>query len=106
MGVNKNVAVLSGDGIGPEVMAEALKVLVKVADLYGHKFNFTDAKVGGAAWTAAEAAGETPSHLPAKTLELCSSSDAILFGSVGGPVDQQHEARWKDCEKKRLAWPS
>jgi len=96
------VAVLSGDGIGPEVMSEAVKVLKKVADLYGHKLNFTEAKVGGAAWSAAEAAGEKPSHLPAKTLEICGRSDAILFGSVGGPVSEQHEPRWKDCEKNAL----
>lgn len=102
MGVTKNVAVLSGDGIGPEVMAEAVKVLNKLAGLYGHTFNFAEAKVGGAAWAAAEASGETPSHLPAATVEACAKSDAILFGSVGGPVDQQHEPRWKDCEKNAL----
>lgn len=100
--VAKNIAVLSGDGIGPEVMDEALKVLKKVAELYGHTFNFNEAKVGGAAWAAAEAAGETPSHLPASTVKACEDSDAILFGSVGGPVDQQHEPRWKDCEKNAL----
>ena len=47
--------------------------------------------MGGAAWAAAEAAGEVPSHLPAVTLQGCEASDAILFGSVGGPVDKQHE---------------
>lgn len=102
MGVDKNVAVLAGDGIGPEVMVEAVKVLRKVAELYGHTFNFTEANVGGAAWIALEAAGEKPSHLPVSTVELCAKSDAILFGSVGGPVDQQHEARWMDCEKNSL----
>mmetsp|Transcript_31032 Transcript_31032/g.66754 ORF Transcript_31032/g.66754 Transcript_31032/m.66754 type:complete len:367 (-) Transcript_31032:195-1295(-) len=102
MGVSKKVAVLSGDGIGPEVMVEALKVLNKVATLYGHTFTFTEAKVGGAAWAACEAAGETPTHIPASTIELCASSDAILFGSVGGPVDKQHEPQWKDCEKNAL----
>jgi len=49
-----------------------------------------------------EAAGETPKHLPDATLQGCADSDAILFGSVGGPVDQQHEPRWKDCEKNAL----
>eukprot|EP00932_Pfiesteria_piscicida_P010119 SRR837773.20989.p1 GENE.SRR837773.20989~~SRR837773.20989.p1 ORF type:complete len:370 (+),score=76.69 SRR837773.20989:69-1112(+) len=83
-------------------MAEALKVLRKVASLYGHTFNFTEANVGGAAWAACEAAGETPTHLPVSTVEACAKSDAILFGSVGGPVDQQHEPRWKDCEKNAL----
>lgn len=102
MGVEKKVAVLAGDGIGPEVMQEALKVLMKVAELYDHKFEITEAPVGGAAWAATEASGETPSHLPASTVALCEASDAILFGSVGGPVDQQHEPRWKDCEKNAL----
>eukprot|EP00928_Gymnodinium_smaydae_P031877 TRINITY_DN23254_c0_g3_i1.p2 TRINITY_DN23254_c0_g3~~TRINITY_DN23254_c0_g3_i1.p2 ORF type:complete len:382 (+),score=108.09 TRINITY_DN23254_c0_g3_i1:126-1271(+) len=102
MGVTKKIAVLAGDGIGPEVMAEALKVLRKVAELYGHNFTFTEAPIGGAAWAATEAAGETPSHIPASTVDLCAQSDAILFGSVGGPVDKQHEPRWKDCEKNAL----
>lgn len=102
VGVTKNIAVLSGDGIGPEIVGEALKVLRKVAELYGHTFVFTDAHVGGAAWAAAEAAGEVPTHLPASTVDLCAKSDAILFGSVGGPVDQQADPRWKDCEKNAL----
>lgn len=101
-GVSKKIAVLSGDGIGPEVMAEALKVLGKVAEMYGHTFSFPEHKVGGAAWAACEAAGETPTHLPASTLQACTEADAILFGSVGGPVDKQDEARWKDCEKNSL----
>lgn len=102
MGVTKKVAVLPGDGIGPEVMSEALKVLRRVAELYGHTFSFSEAPVGGAAWAAAEAAGEPPSHLPQATVKACEEADAILFGSVGGPVDQQHEPRWKDCEKNAL----
>jgi len=100
--VTKKIAVLSGDGIGPEVMAEALKVLRKVSEMYGHTFTFDEHKVGGAAWAALEAAGETPKHLPASTLEACGKVDAILFGSVGGPVDQQDDPRWKDCEKNSL----
>jgi len=102
MGVDKKIAVLAGDGIGPEVMAEATKVLNKVADLYGHTFKYNEVPIGGSAWAATEAAGETPTHLPASTLEVCSESDAILFGSVGGPVDQQHNPKWKDCEKNAL----
>jgi len=100
--VDKKISVLSGDGIGPEVVAEALKVLKKVAQLYGHTFTFVEAKVGGAAWAATEAAGETPTHLPAATIETCAASDAILFGSVGGPVDHAQSPQWKDCEKNAL----
>lgn len=98
----KNIAVLAGDGIGPEVMNEAVKVLRKVGELYGHSFAFTEANVGGAAWAALEEAGETPTHLPAATIETCAASDAILFGSVGGPVDHAQAPRWKDCEKNSL----
>lgn len=102
MGVTKTVAVLAGDGIGPEVMAEAIKALKTVAERFDHTFIFDEAAVGGAAWAAAEAAGQPPAHLPDTTVELCARADAILFGSVGGPVDQQNEPRWKDCEKNAL----
>ncbi len=73
------VAVLSGDGIGPEVMAEALKVLDAVEDKYDVTFERTFANVGG---IAIDEDGEA---LPEKTVDVCKSSDAILFGSVGGP---------------------
>lgn len=73
------VAVLAGDGIGPEVMAEAEKVLQVVADKFQFGLTLTPALVGGA---AIDATGEP---LPPATLALCKQSDAILFGSVGGP---------------------
>jgi 3-isopropylmalate dehydrogenase len=76
---NYKIAVLAGDGIGPEVMVQALKVL----DVVSAKFNFsmqsTEALIGGAAIDATGVA------LPEETLALCKNSDAILFGSVGGP---------------------
>ncbi|HXD95590.1 MAG TPA: 3-isopropylmalate dehydrogenase [Candidatus Acidoferrum sp.] len=73
------IAVLPGDGIGPEVIAEAVRVLRAVATGARASFEFEQALVGGA---AIDAAG-TP--LPPATLKLCQSSNAILFGSVGGP---------------------
>ncbi len=73
------VAVLPGDGIGPEVMAEALKVLDAVENKYDVKFERTTANVGGA---GIDNEGKA---LPDKTVEICKASDAILFGSVGGP---------------------
>ena len=73
------IAVLPGDGIGPEVIAEAVKVLRKVAQTYGHEFAFDSALIGGA---AIDAVGNP---LPAETLQLCRESDAVLFGAVGGP---------------------
>jgi 3-isopropylmalate dehydrogenase len=73
------VAVLSGDGIGPEVMAEALRVLDAVQDKYDVSFERTFANVGGIA------IDEEGKALPENTVETCKASDAILFGSVGGP---------------------
>ncbi len=74
-----NVAALAGDGIGPEVMREAVKVLRAVGQRFGLQFNLTEAPVG---WAGIDAAGKA---LPDDTLALCRKSDAILFGSVGLP---------------------
>jgi len=73
------IAVLAGDGIGPEVMAQALRVLSAVSAKFSLSFEFTERLVGGA---AIDAHGRA---LPEETLEACRASDAILFGSVGGP---------------------
>lgn len=70
-----NVAVLPGDGIGPEVISEAVKVVSAASDQY----TFTEALVGGIAYD------QTGHPLPAKTLQLCQDSDAVLMGAVGGP---------------------
>lgn len=90
------VAVLPGDGIGSEVMEEAIKVLNKIAELYGHHFEFKKGLAGGAAYD------EYQNHLPEETVKLCKNSDAILFGSVGGPVNEQHLPKWKDAEKNAI----
>ena len=74
-----NIAVLAGDGIGPEITAEGVKVLQVAARKFGLTLNFTDALVGGAAYDV----GRHP--LPPETLELTQNSDAVLFGAVGGP---------------------
>lgn len=73
------IAVLAGDGIGPEVMVEAHKVLDVVAGKFGVDFERVEALVGGAAIDG------TGKALPDETVAVCESSDAILFGSVGGP---------------------
>jgi len=73
------IAVLPGDGIGPEVTAEAVRALRAVAKNSSASFEFEQALVGGAAIDA------TGAPLPPRSLELCRSADAILFGSVGGP---------------------
>ena len=74
-----NIAVLSGDHIGPEVMAEAIKVLDAVAESEGFALNYTEALIGGAAIDA------TGGPLPKDTLNLCLKSGAVFLGSVGGP---------------------
>lgn len=73
------IAVLPGDGIGPEVVPEAVKVLEAVGQREGLKFQYTRALIGGA---AIDACGQA---LPPETLDLCRRSDAVLLGSVGGP---------------------
>ena len=77
--VTKNIAVLPGDGIGPEIMREGTKVLNAIGKKYCHIFHERRALVGGAAYEA------TGNPLPPETLEICSNSDAIYFGAVGGP---------------------
>ncbi|MEM5947325.1 3-isopropylmalate dehydrogenase [Spirochaetia bacterium 38H-sp] len=73
------IAVLPGDGIGPEVMKQALKVLEKLQTIYDFSLETEEADVGGCAIDK----HDTP--LPDSTIELCKKADAILFGSVGGP---------------------
>ncbi|WP_020675612.1 3-isopropylmalate dehydrogenase [Geopsychrobacter electrodiphilus] len=73
------IAILSGDGIGPEVMAEALKVLDAIENKFQVRFERTAANVGG---IAIDREGKA---LPETTINVCKNSDAILFGSVGGP---------------------
>ena len=74
-----NIAALAGDGIGPEVMREAIKVLRVTEKKFGFTLNITEAPVG---WAGIDAAGKA---LPDPTLALCKKSDSILFGSVGLP---------------------
>ena len=78
-GQSYQIAVLAGDGIGPEVTAAARVVLEAVAALYDRQFVYEDGLIGGA---AIDATGEP---LPAATLDLCQRSDAILFGAIGAP---------------------
>lgn len=73
------IAALPGDGIGPEVTAQAIKAMQAVADTYGHTFEFNEAPVG------AVAIDKTGNPLPEETLSLCEQSDAVLFGAIGDP---------------------
>lgn len=74
-----NIALLKGDGIGPEIVDSAVAVLEKVAAKYGHKFTFTPYLAGGCAIDA------TGIPLPEETVKACQASDSVLLGAVGGP---------------------
>jgi 3-isopropylmalate dehydrogenase len=75
----KTIAVLAGDGIGPELIAQAVRVSSEVAGRFGQELRFDEALVGGIAYD------KTGHPLPPETLALCRRADAILFGAVGGP---------------------
>lgn len=85
------IAVLAGDGIGPEVCAEAVKVLQTVGELFGHEFAFPSALAGGAAYE------QHKTHLPQATIDTVAASDAVLFGSIGGPTDAQEDPKVRSC---------
>ena len=84
--MDANIAILPGDGVGVEVIAEARKTLNAVATRFGHTFAQSEALVGGAA------IAETGEPLPEATLTLCIESDAVLFGAVGDPRYDDPEA--------------
>ncbi len=77
--MKKNIAVINGDGIGPEVTQQSIKVLNAIAEEYNHEFNYTPCLMGAVAIDA------TGNPLPDETIETCLNSDAILFGAIGHP---------------------
>ena len=77
--MNLKITILPGDGIGPEVTAEAVRALKVVAEIYDHSFEFSEALIGGAAIT------QTGMPLPAATLDECLKGNAVLLGAVGAP---------------------
>ena len=85
--MNFSIAVLPGDGVGPEVVAEGIKVLEAVGRKFGHTFRFQEGLVGGIAIDAMGTA------LPEASLRIARGSDAVLFGAVGGP-------KWDDTRAK------
>lgn len=91
------IAVLPGDGIGPEIIDQAKKVIIAVGNKYNHKFYFTHGLVG------AIAIDKTGHSLPAETLELCKSSDAVLFGAIGDPKYDNNPAAKVRPEQGLLA---
>ena len=81
--MKKNIAVIRGDGIGPEIVDQALLVLDKVAEKFGHEFTYTSVDMGGC---AIDKYGDP---LPQQELDKCIASDSVLLGAVGGP-------KWND----------
>jgi 3-isopropylmalate dehydrogenase len=77
--MNKTIAVLPGDGVGPEITVQSVKLLEKIAEKFDHTFTFKDGLIG------AVAIDETGNPFPDETKKLCESSDAILFGAIGDP---------------------
>ena len=75
----KNIALIRGDGIGPEIVGQAKLVLDRVAALYGHEFHYTDVAMGGGA------IDQFGDPLPQEMLDKCLASDSVLLGAVGGP---------------------
>ena len=76
--MNKNIAVIKGDGIGPEIVTEAMKILDKVAEKYGHTFNYDQVLMGGCS------IDEYGVPLTDETVARCKAADAVLMGSIGG----------------------
>lgn len=74
-----NIALIKGDGIGPEIVDGAVTVLNAIEKKYGHKFNYTEVLMGGCAY---DKYGEP---LPQETIDVCKASDSVLLGAVGGP---------------------
>ncbi|SFA77099.1 3-isopropylmalate dehydrogenase [Acetitomaculum ruminis DSM 5522] len=94
--MEKNIAVIKGDGIGPEIVNEAIKVLDKIGEVYGHTFHYTEVLMGGA---SIDACGDP---LTDEAVEQCKKNDCVLLGSIGGdttkspwyklPADKRPEA--------------
>jgi 3-isopropylmalate dehydrogenase len=77
--MKKKIAILNGDGIGPEVTKQSLRVLDAIAERFGHSFEYIQALIG------ADAIDKTGTALPAETIDICLDCDAVLFGAVGHP---------------------
>lgn len=82
--MKKRIALLPGDGIGPEVLESAVDVLKSVAERFSHEFVFEYGLIGGAA------IDEHNNPLPEETVTVCKNADAILLGAVGGPKWDQN----------------
>ncbi|CAN5215113.1 3-isopropylmalate dehydrogenase [soil metagenome] len=94
--MQKTIAVLAGDGIGQEIMSAALPVLAAIENKFQHQFILKEALIGGAAYD------QYGCHFPDKTRDICLQTNAILFGSVGGPITESHLEKWQNCERNSI----
>ena len=86
--MTKNIAVIHGDGIGPEIMEQAIAVLDTISEKFSHTFNYKEAPMGG------EAIERFGDPLPQESLDICLASDSVLLSAVGGP-------KWDSCPKDK-----
>jgi 3-isopropylmalate dehydrogenase len=87
---------MAGDGIGPEVMNATLQILSAIESPESCTFTLHECAVGGAAYE------QYGNHLPKESIDTALECDAILFGSVGGPIEQAHLPKWKECERNSI----
>jgi 3-isopropylmalate dehydrogenase len=88
----KKIAVLSGDGIGQEIVPQALRVLQAVSKKFNLTLEYEHGLIGGAAYDVYQ------NHCPDETIQLCAAADAIFFGCVGGALKEAHLPKWDRCE--------
>jgi 3-isopropylmalate dehydrogenase len=91
-----DITVLPGDYIGPEIIAEAVRVLETLGARFGHLFRFREALAGGAAF---DKYGE---HLPRETLAACEAADAVMKGPFGGPTNEVNHPKWQGVETNAI----
>lgn len=94
--MDAKIVVIPGDFIGPEIVAECVKVLNAVGERFGHTFEFQEALAGGAAY---DAHGE---HLPESTLAACRQADAVIKGPFGGPPSELNHPKWANVEREAI----
>lgn len=95
-GNEANIVVIPGDFIGPEIVAETVKVLEAVGERFGHTFRFQEVLAGGAAFD------EFGEHLPASTVDACRRADAVLKGPFGGPPSELNHPKWAKVEQEAI----
>src|SRR5690606_322988 len=94
--MQKKIAVIAGDGVGPEVTQQSIKALNVIAEQYGHQFRYSYCPMGS------KAVGKTGDPLPAETIDICLDSDAILVGGVGNSRYDRHHPLGSEQALRKL----